>query len=346
MTIKNLSQQQIISDRKINSIFLSVFNKKLKVDCKILNSDFYLDSFNYFPLTTNNNTFKDVFSWGDSSKYNNFYTDNFNKIFIEKKNGFKNFSKVFILGSSASDNYYRNLLTFLPRIFFINDREINLAIHRKSSNKFRVFIREILKQSNIKLKKFTHLDDDFYKFNNSQIPQFFNIKTSARILSNNLSYKKINNKLKIYLSRQNSNYRNLINEGDLIDKLKSKDFMIIDTNNMSIFEQIKIFSSAKVIIGPTSSALTNIVFSKKGTKVIEICPKYIHDYENSFKSRYSEICSYLNLHYTSIEADPVDNKNVNQNIKKFIPKKILNESNYYKDLLIKINKIEKIIDDI
>ena len=122
--------------------------------------------------------------------------------------------------------------------------------------------------------------------------------------------------------------------------------MIIDTNNMSIFEQIKIFSSAKVIIGPTSSALTNIVFSKKGTKVIEICPKYIHDYENSFKSRYSEICSYLNLHYTSIEADPVDNKNVNQNIKKFIPKKILNESNYYKDLLIKINKIEKIIDDI
>ena len=91
--------------------------------------------------------------------------------------------------------------------------------------------------------------------------KFFNIETSARILSNNLSYKKIDNKLKIYLSRQNSNYRNLINEGDLIDKLKSKNFMIIDTNNMSIFEQIKIFSSAQVIIGPTSSALTNIIFS-------------------------------------------------------------------------------------
>ena len=73
-------------------------------------------------------------------------------------------------------------MTFLPRIFFINDREINLAIHRKSSNKFRVFVREILKQLNIKLKKFTHLDDDFYKFNNSQIPQFFSMAASTIIL--------------------------------------------------------------------------------------------------------------------------------------------------------------------
>jgi len=36
--------------------------------------------------------------------------------------------------------------------------------------------------------------------------------------------------------------------------------MIIDTKNMSIFEQIDIFSSAQIIIGPTGSALTNIIF--------------------------------------------------------------------------------------
>ena len=236
-------------------------------------------------------------------------------------------------------------MTFLPRIFFISDKEINLVIHRNTSNKFRVFIKEILEHKNIKVKKFIYLDDDFYKFNNSQIPQFFNMAASTIILSKSLSYAKVDTGLKIYLSRQNSNSRNLINEGDLIAKLKSKNFIIVDTNNMSIFEQIKICSAADVIVGPTSSALTNTVFSQKGTRVIEIIPKYKHDYETGFKIRYSKICKYLKLNYMSIEADPVNNDNLNRDTNKFIPKKVLEESNYYKDLLINIKEFKKVIND-
>ena len=168
---------------------------------------------------------------------------------------------------------------------------------------------------------------------------------STKILSKSLSYTTINSGLKIYLSRQNSFYRNLINEGDLITNLKSRNFMIVDTKNMSIFEQIKIFYAADVIIGPTSSALTNIVFSKKGTCVIEIIPKYKYDYETTFKIRYSKICKYRELKYMSIEADPVNNVKVNPETEKFISKKVLKESNYYKNLLIEVKKFEKIIID-
>ena len=71
--------------------------------------------------------------------------------------------------------------------------------------------------------------------------------------------------------------------------------MIIDTKNMSIFEQIDIFSSAQIIIGPTGSALTNIIFCSEGTKIIEIIPKYNFGYEQSFKNRYLKICYILNL---------------------------------------------------
>ncbi len=137
----------------------------------------------------------------------------------------------------------------------------------------------------------------------------------------------------------------MINEEDIINELKSKDYIIVDTKNMSIFEQIKIFSAADVIIGPASSALTNLVFSKKGTRVIEIIPKYKHDYEKTFKIRYSKICKYLKLKYTSIEADPVNNANLNRSNNKFISKKVLKESNYYKNLLIEVKKFEKIISD-
>ena len=80
---------------------------------------------------------------------------------------------------------------------------------------------------------------------------------------------------------------------------------------MSIMDQIKIFSSAQIVIGPTGSALTNIIFCSEGTKVIEIIPKYNFSYEQSFKNRYLKICNMLNLNYESIEADPVENKKSN-----------------------------------
>jgi capsular polysaccharide biosynthesis protein len=171
------------------------------------------------------------------------------------------------------------------------------------------------------------------------------MSASTIILNKSLAYTKIDSGLKVYLSRNNSVYRNLINEGDLIEKLKLKNFTIVDAKIMSIFEQIKLFSGADVIIGPTSSALTNLVFCKKGTRVIEIIPKYKYDYENTFKKRYSKIGKYLKLNYMSIEADPVNNVKLNANTNKFISKKVLNESNYYKDLLIEVKKFEKIISE-
>ena len=338
MKITDLNTQEIFNKKNINSKFLSVYNDKLKIDCKILNSNFFLDSFNFFPITEDNNSFKDLFSWGDFSKYENFYTKNFSNNFNERKKNLKSFSNTMILGSSAADNYYRNIITFFPRIFFINDKEINIAIHRNSSNKWRIFISEILRQLKIKINKYVYLDDDFYVFKKSQIPQFFDKNISIKILKECLSIEQKEKKLKIYVSRQNSKSRNLINEEDIIEELKSKNFMIVDTNNMSIIDQIKIFSSAQIIISPTGSALTNIIFCSEGTKIIEIIPKYSFGYEQSFKNRYLKICNILNLNYEFIEADPVENNKSNSDIEKFISKKTLEKSNYYKDLLIEKNK--------
>ena len=312
---------------------------------KILKSDFYLDSFNYFPITENNFSFRNIFQWHNSSpgRYNNFFTKSFSKNFFERRKNFKKFSNAVILGSSPSNDYFRNMMTFLPRIFFISDKEINLVIHRNTSNKFRVFIKEILTQKKIKVKKFIYLDDDFYKFNNSLIPQFFTMAASTIILSKSLSYIKKDSGLKVYLSRQNSDYRNLINEEDVIRELKKKDFEIVDLNNYEIIEQIELFASAKVIISPTSSSLANILFCSRGTKVIEICPKYRFDYENVFKLRYSFICNCLGLNYQSIEADSINLENLDPFTKKFISENVLNESNYYKNLIIKIDNIQNVL---
>ena len=345
MTLKNLLNKDILNNERINSSFLSINHQNLNLNCKIFFGNFFLDSFNYFPMTNQNQTFSELYSWREKHNYEIFYTKNFYSQFENNKKNYKKIKDCFVLGSSPADNYYRNIITFLPRIFFIHEKEINLAIHRNSTNKFRDFLEQLLSFMGKNIKKFIYLDDDFYYFENSKIPQYLNKSISIKILNQLLSKKNKENR-KIYITRKNSTYRKIINETDLIDELKLKNFDIADTTNMSINEQIEIFSSANTIVSPTSSALTNLVFCKPGTKVLEIRPRYNYAYENILKNRFLEVCNQLNLEYSSIDADPVISKDVNKNLNKFINPEIVNQSNYYKNLLVKLNDFKLIADDL
>jgi len=340
MKILDKKIKDIVDNKQLNSKFIFTTKKSLDISCNILVNDFYLDSHNYFPLTNELYSFSDIFLWGDSFKYQNFYTKNFMENFKKNYKNFKTFSNVFVLGSSSNDNYYRNIVTFLPRIFFNKEKSIKLCLHRNSSNKFRNFIKILAKKMNINVQ-FIYLDDNFYKFQNSTMPQFLKKKDSFKIL-NTLKNKNIRNE-KIYISRQNCSCRNIINESDIIEKLKKLNFRIVDLNDFDIFQQIDLFSNSSVIISATGSALANLVFCNPGTKVFEISPKYKYEYENNFKTRYSYIADILNLELKRINADAVDIKNIDKKSKLIINAKIIKESNYYKDLILKIDGFIKII---
>ena len=194
--IKNLDNKEILKNNDLNSKFLTANLDKLKLYIKIYKGDFSLDSLNYFPITRENYSFLEVFRWKGESKYNHFFTKKFYENFNKEKINFKTFDDTIVIGSSPGNNYFRNLITFFPRILFINDKAINLAIHRKSSNKFRDFINNVLNYRGIKIKKFIYLDDDFYSFTNSQIPQFFKKQIGIKILNDvfkKKTYKKIQN---------------------------------------------------------------------------------------------------------------------------------------------------------
>ena len=346
MNIKDIELKEIVNDDSLKKKFIYSTNKKLNITCNSLTGNFYLDSFNFFPITEEYFTFKNLYGWSDKvNEIQKFYTKKFADIFNKRKNLFKQFSDAVVLGSSASDDYYRNLIYFLPRIFFIHQKEINLAIHRDSSNKFRNFIIEILKKNKIQIKKFIYLDDDFYKFNKSFMPRYFKPIDSIKILRHNLLKDIHKKKSKIFISRQNSSSRNLVNESNFNLLLKSQGFKIINITNLSFFEQIQVFASAEVIICPTSSTLANLAFCSPETKVIEITPKYQFDYENNLKFRYASICKQLNLKYSFIEAEPVKINKFQNNLRKFISAKILETSNYYQNLIVDKNKFEKLLLD-
>ena len=333
---------EIKENEKLNSIFINSFNPGFKLTSNILSKNFFLDSHNYFPITEDYYTFLDFFSWGTSLKYENFYSINFEEKFNENINNFKLLSNVFVLGSSSADNYYRNITTFLPRLFFNKEKKIKLALHRNSSNKFRNLITFLCEKMNVEVQ-LIYLDDGFYKFLNSRIPQFLKKKESIKILNTLKNNNQIVKGKKFFISRQNCGARNLINESDVAKKLKNYGYQMIDLNDMDILKQIKMFSRADTIISPTGSGLANIVFCNPGTKIIEISPIYNFDYENNLKFRFSQIANFLNLEYRRIFADPVNVAHTDKNVTKLILSKVSTESNYFKNLILNLEKIDELV---
>jgi capsular polysaccharide biosynthesis protein len=82
---------------------------------------------------------------------------------------------------------------------------------------------------------------------------------------------------KIYL-RRDSGHRNLAN-GQLLENLASNmGFEVIDVIGMSWEEQVRLFASAKVVVGAGGAVMANYIFLPKGSKVISLTSEYLSDF--------------------------------------------------------------------
>ena len=339
--IIDLNSTKIKNDKRLSKLFFNANFSNLSINCNILKSSFYSDSFYYFPITENNETFSSLFN-RDLNNISHFYSKNFFDNFKSNKNSLKNFKEVFILGSNAGNNYYSNLLQFLPRIFFNKKTNLKIAIHRNSSNKYRKFIGSILKSLNIEFT-FLFLDDDFYHFIDSDFPQFLSLNDSIKILKEFINPNTgIELSKKIYVTREDSNYRKVINEGDVVTLLREKGYRVINPQLYEIEEQIEIFSNAEKIIAPHGSNLANIIFCKPGTEIFEIIPSF-RDNEKILENRYLNLCKINSLKHNKIVSDTVDVENHSTLAKKYIHTNVLSQSNYYKNLIVKIQELSNII---
>ena len=339
--IIDINTNKIKSDKRLLNMFVNTNFNSISINCNTLKGNFFSDSFYYFPITENDETFSSLFT-RDLNNTSHFYSQKFFDNFTDNKNSLKNFKGLFVLGSNAGNNYYSNLLQFLPRIFFNKKTNLKLAIHRNSSNKYRNFIGRILKSLNIEFT-FVFLDDDFYHFIDSDFPQFLNMNDSIKILKKFIN-PKTNKELskKIYVTREGSNYRKVINESDVVTLLRKRGYKVINPHLYEIDEQIEIFSNAEKIITTHGSNLANIIFCKPGTEIFEITPSF-KDNEKILEDRYLNLCLINNLKHNKIVSDTVDVENHSALAKKYIHKNVLSQSNYYKNLIIKIQELSKII---
>ena len=147
---------------------------------------------------------------------------------------------------------------------------------------------------------------------------------------------------KIYVTREDSNYRKILNEDDVVTILRKNGYRVINPQLYEIDEQIEIFSNAEKIISPHGSNLANIIFCKPGTEIFEITPSF-KDNEKILEDRYLNLSLINNLKHNKIVSDTVDVDNHSNQSKKYIHKNVLSQSNYYKNLIVKIQDLSNII---
>ena len=342
--IENISLSDLKDIEDLQKKFFTVKLNKLNEKCTYLNGNFYLDPLNYYPITDDFKSFSQLFTRINNTSVAHYHSEVFFNNLKNKSDKFKVFNDSCVIGSSPGNNYFSNLIHFRPRIFFENEKQVKIAVHRSLSKKFISFVKYLCSFKKIKIT-FAYLDDDFYKFENSKIPQFLNILSSVKLLQSirNIIPNKNKDYDKIYIRREDANYRAILNEADLIEKLKKNGFYVINTSQYEILDQISFFLNAKVVLSPYGSGLANIVFCKPGTKIFEIGPKNNHEYDQALSKRYENLSKICNLEYHKFICDSVDVKNHLQISKKYIHESMLNKSNFFKNMILKLSDFDVIL---
>ncbi len=192
-----------------------------------------------------------------------------------------------------SSGYFHWITDTLPKVVYAKKNHKNLTIILPSKLKINFIISSLKrlkvkyfflkKNTNYKFKKLTYIGSLYPSGN----PRKKNINDLKKAM--NLKYR---NYKRIYISRNKSGRRRIINEQNLIDLLKNYNFKILYSEKISFNKQLEIFSSAKFIIGLHGAGLTNLIWMKEKNNLIEIKPE-----NDLYLNCYFNLSNLLNINY-------------------------------------------------
>lgn len=228
-----------------------------------------------------------------------------------------------VQGASGNNNYWHWIFDILPRLILVKECYPLNKIDFFYLPKLQKWQKDSLSIFNIDFKKvinsqkIRHIQADniictshpWYKkgyiLNEAKnVPKWIVEEISKKY--DGLE-KKFNSNQNFYIDRRDSKYNHcqIINDNEIINYLKKKNFSIYKLGELSFFEQIYLFKNAKCIIGAHGAGFANLIFCKPNTKVIDIIP------ENHPNSADEVISKYKLLDFNYIKT-----KSLNENEKK------------------------------
>lgn len=206
-----------------------------------------------------------------------------------------------VISSQDSYGYFHWLFDILPRLFILRkvygEEDIDLYYVENKKN----FQREWLEIVDIPSHKILPAHNKCHiQASKLIVPSLpgntGNMTKASCSFLKNLAEKKVikftsGKKRRIYISRRDARYRNVRNENDVISILEKLGFEVFALSNLSVVDQINLFSNASVIVAPHGAGLSNLVFAEPSTKVLEFfAPEYVN-------VCYWTLCEQCNLTY-------------------------------------------------
>ena len=235
-------------------------------------SNFILDGFLFFPIDENTFTCSDLFCHFEKVNYTKFFTEEFYKMNSDF-NALETIENAFIIGSSQ--NYYHSIIDFFPRLFSYKKsifKDIDKLII--GNDKLKPILEYLLQKLKIELEV-KIVKNKIYFFKNSVFTINKNFEKISNLYRNLLYDENINATRKIFISRKDASSRTITNEDEIINFLNNNNFEIINLSEKKFIDQVKIFNSAKLVVAMHGAGLTNLLFCKSNTKVIEITENFV-----------------------------------------------------------------------
>ncbi len=255
-------------------------------------------------LTSDNHLFSDV-----SREFDDKVHSIFNQLKLVKP--VKVEGNTTVLAASGASVYYHWMMDILPRINFLKISGLFDTIDKFVINyQGTGFQKETLLRAGIDLKKIIPANDHWgtYLLARELIIPSLPSPNDAPSLEACLYLRKLyaaeiedtGQNEKIYIQRLNG--RKVVNEDELLPWLKAEGFEIVNAERLTVTEQASLFAGAKVVMGPHGAGLTNIVFCKPGTVVIDLfAPEWINPC-------YWIIAENIGLRYGYLIGEQISNK--------------------------------------
>jgi hypothetical protein len=294
----NLSKPDLNNLFRINSIIqkYKIFNlEKIKI---IKNSDFFFSNNKIF-----HHEFYNFHKDYTSEELHGIAKINFFKTKIKFLNFKKNlyYLKGAIFTHPCSQSYFHWLTEILPRIYLFSKLKkyenypifIDEGLNKNILKSLKLVLNKNRKIILVKANTYIHIKNAVYvnpltyipfeprnffsgtSFSCGLIDQYSSSKLRDIIIKKINPKKKIRYK-KIYLDRENSTYRSIINYNDVINYYKKQGYKIIRMEKLSFDDQVYIISKADFIAGPTGASFASLLFCKKRAKVTLLMPKNYH----------------------------------------------------------------------
>lgn len=182
-------------------------------------------------------------------------------------------------GPVGRQNYFHWVIDYLPRLWALELEAVPDNIRLIVNDHLSAVQRDSLIELGIRDSRLIQKrDDETLHCEHLIIPSFLTetgrmSTATVRFLQRLVSDETSEPRRLIYISRRMASSRRLVNEEAVESMLMEFGFDIVIAENLSFIEQVQLFSSAGLIVGPHGGGFANIAFAPATAHILEIATK-------------------------------------------------------------------------